>query len=53
MARVTQTLPELLPRAGHIARIATAAFARGETVAADDVRPVYLRDKVTYNYKSS
>jgi hypothetical protein len=50
---VGQTLPELLPRAGHIASIATHAFRRGETVAAEEVRPVYLRDKVTYNYKQS
>jgi tRNA threonylcarbamoyladenosine biosynthesis protein TsaB len=53
MARVDQSLPELLPRAGHIATIATAAFKRNDTVAADEVRPVYLRDKVTYNYRSS
>jgi tRNA threonylcarbamoyladenosine biosynthesis protein TsaB len=51
LARMQQTLPELLPRAGHIATIAAAAFARGETVAAEDVRPIYLRDQVTYNYK--
>jgi tRNA threonylcarbamoyladenosine biosynthesis protein TsaB len=52
MARVQQQLPEVLPRAGHIATIATAAFGSHEIVAAEDVRPVYLRDKVTYNYKS-
>ncbi len=52
-ARLHQSLPGLLPRAGHIATIASAAFARGETVAAEDVRPVYLRDKVTYNYRQS
>jgi tRNA threonylcarbamoyladenosine biosynthesis protein TsaB len=51
MTQVQQALPDVLPRAGHIATIATAAFERQETVAAEDVRPVYLRDKVTYNYK--
>lgn len=51
MARVQQTLTGVLPRAGHIATIAGAAFGRHETVAAEDVCPVYLRDKVTYNYR--
>jgi tRNA threonylcarbamoyladenosine biosynthesis protein TsaB len=41
-------LPELLPRAGHIATIAAAAFARNEWYAAEDTTPVYLRDKVTH-----
>ena len=53
MARAHQMQPELLPRAGHMATIATAAYKRRETVAAEQVRPVYLRDKVTYNYKQS
>jgi tRNA threonylcarbamoyladenosine biosynthesis protein TsaB len=48
LARATQQLPDLLPRASHIATIAAKAFARGQTVAADQVRPVYLRDKVTH-----
>ena len=41
-------LPDLLPRAGHIATIAAAAYARQDWVRAEDVRPVYLRDKVTH-----
>lgn len=53
MEQVRQTLPDVLPRAGHMATIASAAFARGEAVSAEDVRPVYLRDQVTYNYKQS
>lgn len=51
LGSVQQMLPDPLPRAGHIATIAQAALLRRETVAAEDVRPVYLRDKVTYNYK--
>lgn len=47
-ARLSQRLPGVLPRAACIATIATAAFARGQTIAADMVRPVYLRDKVTH-----
>ena len=48
LARMKYSLPEALPRAGHIATIATAAFSRQELVAAEKVRPVYLRDKVTH-----
>lgn len=47
--RLLLTLPELLPRAGHIATLGAAAFSRQEWVAAEDVRPVYLRDKVTHH----
>lgn len=47
-ARLILKLPDLLPRAGHMATIAAAAFAREEWVAAEEVRPVYLRDKVTH-----
>lgn len=49
MSRIQHKLPGLLPRAGHIATLATAAFARQETVVPEDVRPVYLRDKVTHH----
>ncbi len=48
LACVKHDLPDLLPRAGHIATIAAAAFARREWGPADEVRPVYLRDKVTH-----
>ena len=47
--RLKYNLPELLPRAGPIATIAAAAFARQEWVTAEEVRPVYLRDKVTHH----
>lgn len=48
-ARIAHRLPDALPRAGHIATLAAAAFDRGETIPAEDVRPVYLRDKVTHH----
>ena len=35
-----------LPRAAAIARLAAAAFARGETLAPERLEPAYLRDKV-------
>lgn len=39
--------PKLLPRAAWIARIAAVDFANGLSVAAEAVRPTYLRDQVT------
>lgn len=48
-AGVKQSLPGTLPRAGHIATLAVAAFERGESISADQVQPVYLRDKVTHH----
>jgi tRNA threonylcarbamoyladenosine biosynthesis protein TsaB len=35
-----------LPRAAAIARLAAAAFARGEAIAPERLEPAYLRDKV-------
>lgn len=35
-----------LPRAADLARLAAAAFARGETLAPERVEPAYLRDNV-------
>jgi tRNA threonylcarbamoyladenosine biosynthesis protein TsaB len=35
-----------LPRAAHLARLAAAAFARGEAIAAGRLEPAYLRDNV-------
>ncbi|GAB3515217.1 tRNA (adenosine(37)-N6)-threonylcarbamoyltransferase complex dimerization subunit type 1 TsaB [Pseudoxanthomonas daejeonensis] len=35
-----------LPRAADLARLAAAAFARGEAVAAERAEPAYLRDNV-------
>ncbi len=37
---------EALPRAADLARLAAAAFARGEAVAPEAIEPAYLRDKV-------
>lgn len=37
---------QALPRAGVLARLAAAAFARGEAVAPERVEPAYLRDNV-------
>ncbi len=37
---------EALPRASAVARIALAAYARGEAIAADQLEPAYLRNKV-------
>lgn len=48
-ARFARKLPDALPRAAHIATLAAAAFDRGEMVSAEEVRPVYLRDKVTHH----
>ncbi|MGE0581015.1 MAG: tRNA (adenosine(37)-N6)-threonylcarbamoyltransferase complex dimerization subunit type 1 TsaB [Steroidobacteraceae bacterium] len=36
----------ILPGAGEIARLAAAAFRRGEAVAPENLQPVYLRDDV-------
>ena len=38
--------PAALPRAASLARLAAAAFARGEAVAAERAEPAYLRDNV-------
>jgi tRNA threonylcarbamoyladenosine biosynthesis protein TsaB len=35
-----------LPRAADLARLAARAFGRGEALAADEIEPAYLRDKV-------
>jgi tRNA threonylcarbamoyladenosine biosynthesis protein TsaB len=41
--------PELLPRAAAIAALGAIGFARGASVAAEAVQPLYLRDKVTHS----
>jgi tRNA threonylcarbamoyladenosine biosynthesis protein TsaB len=35
-----------LPRAADLARLAAAAYQRGEALAPDALEPAYLRDKV-------
>lgn len=47
-AHVEAVEPDAWPRAGALARLAAAAHARGEAVAADQALPVYLRDRVTH-----
>lgn len=37
---------QALPHAGAVARLAAAAFARGEAVAPERIEPAYLRDNV-------
>lgn len=44
--RLAACLPEALPHAADVARLAAAAFARGEAVAPERLEPAYLRDKV-------
>ncbi|RJG01127.1 tRNA (adenosine(37)-N6)-threonylcarbamoyltransferase complex dimerization subunit type 1 TsaB [Noviherbaspirillum sedimenti] len=39
-------LPDVMPHALQIAQLARLAFARGETLAAQDAQPLYLRNKV-------
>lgn len=38
--------PDVLPHAADVARLAVAAYARGETLAPDRVEPAYLRNNV-------
>jgi len=49
-ARFSATLASVdataLPRAGHIARLGAAAFARGEALPPERVEPAYLRNNV-------
>ena len=45
-ARLRRFDPAALPHAADVARLAVAAFARGEAIAADRLEPAYLRDKV-------
>lgn len=39
-------LPAVMPHARHIAGLARLAFARGETMPAQEAQPLYLRNKV-------
>jgi len=38
--------PSVLPHAGDVARLAVAAYARGEALAPERVEPAYLRNRV-------
>lgn len=48
LANLKTVLPEALPRAGDMLELAEADFAAGLAVPAEQVQPVYLRDKVTH-----
>jgi len=41
-------LPELLPRAGHMAKIAAVLWLQQQYISAEAITPVYLRDNVTH-----
>lgn len=45
-ARLARVEAGALPHAADVARLAVAAFARGEAVAPERLEPAYLRDKV-------
>ncbi|HEV7269731.1 tRNA (adenosine(37)-N6)-threonylcarbamoyltransferase complex dimerization subunit type 1 TsaB [Pseudoxanthomonas sp.] len=45
-SRFTRIDAQALPHAADLARLAAAAFARGETVAPEHVEPAYLRNNV-------
>lgn len=45
---VQQTYPDLLPKAGDIARLAELCWQQGKTVSAEEAIPVYLRDNVAF-----
>ena len=45
-ARFAAIDAEALPHAADLARLATAAYARGETVAPERIEPAYLRNNV-------
>ncbi|MES2624847.1 MAG: tRNA (adenosine(37)-N6)-threonylcarbamoyltransferase complex dimerization subunit type 1 TsaB [Pseudomonadota bacterium] len=47
--KINISLPELLPRAGQIARIAASLWDKKVFITADEITPVYLRDQVTSN----
>jgi len=45
-AFIVGALPEIMPHAAQIAQLARLAYARGETLPAQDAQPLYLRNKV-------
>lgn len=45
-SRVSKTMPEALPQARYVARLAALYFKQGLTVKAPEALPVYLRDNV-------
>ena len=45
-AQAACAVPAAMPHAGAVVAIALRALARGQTLAAADAAPLYLRDKV-------
>ncbi|MYM38076.1 tRNA (adenosine(37)-N6)-threonylcarbamoyltransferase complex dimerization subunit type 1 TsaB [Duganella qianjiadongensis] len=45
---LAQGYADIMPHAEQIARLAALAFAAGQTVAAADAQPLYLRNKIAY-----
>lgn len=45
-SRLARIDPQALPRAAQVARLATAALARGEAVPPERIEPAYLRNNV-------
>ena len=45
--KIDGSLPELLPHAGQIAKIAAALWDKKVFITADEISPVYLREQVT------
>ncbi|WP_218668103.1 tRNA (adenosine(37)-N6)-threonylcarbamoyltransferase complex dimerization subunit type 1 TsaB [Vreelandella utahensis] len=48
LARVAAVMPDVMPEADAIARLAETLFHQGEWVGAEAVQPVYLRDDVAW-----
>lgn len=46
VAGKTRQYPAIYPHAEAVARLAKARFARGETISASQIQPLYLRNKV-------
>jgi tRNA threonylcarbamoyladenosine biosynthesis protein TsaB len=44
--RLSAIMPDVVPHARHIARLAAREFEAGRAVAAENALPVYIRDKV-------
>lgn len=49
--QVSEIKVEIYPQASAMAQLAQRALKRGETMAPDDARPVYLRDQVAWKKK--
>lgn len=48
--KILHSFPAILPRSAIMARLAQLDFTRGKGVSADQIEPLYLRDKVTHQH---